>query len=78
MRSADPLSTILERTIDDILKAQEKNTKMDQVTYQRPHYVSDVGLVYLKGIAKSSDISVIRYTCKLPVITNNYNYVSTL
>ena len=74
LRSTDPLSTILERTIDDVVKAQEKNTKKDQVTYQRPHYVSDVGLVYLKGIAKSSDISVIYYTCKLPVITN---YVST-
>ena len=36
---------IIKHTIDDVVKAQEKSTEKDQVTYQRPHYKSDVGIV---------------------------------
>ena len=50
LNSTDSLAMILERTRDDVVNAQEKSTEKDQVTYQRPHYRSDLSTVYFKGI----------------------------
>ena len=52
LKKVEPLSTILDRTIDDVkddMKAQTKAEK-DKVTYQLPHYETNAGLIYLKGI----------------------------
>ena len=56
LNSTEPLAMILERTRDDVVNAQKKSTEKDQVTYQRPHYRSDVGMVYFKGIDNYLDV----------------------
>ena len=50
LNSIEPLVMILEHTRDDVVNAQKESIEIDQVTYQRPHYRSDVGIVYFKGI----------------------------
>ena len=50
LKKAEPLSTILDHTIDDVKRAQATSTEKDKVTYQLPHYETNAGLIYLKGI----------------------------
>ena len=56
LNSTEPLVMILEHTRDDVVNAQKESIEIDQVTYQRPHYRSDVGIVYFKGIDNYSDV----------------------
>ena len=56
LNSTEPLAMILDRTRDDVVNAQKESIEKDQVTYQRPHYKSDVGIVYFKGIDNYSDV----------------------
>ena len=61
LKNIEPLSTILDRTIEDVkndMKAQTKPEK-DKVTYQLPHYETNAGLIYLIGINNSLDVSVV-------------------
>ena len=58
LQNAEPLSTILDRTIDDVKDAQATNIEKDKVTYQLPHYETNAGLIYLKGINNSLHMSV--------------------
>ena len=50
LKKVEPLSTILDHTIDDVKRAQATSTKKDKATYQLPHYETNAGLIYLKGI----------------------------
>ena len=47
LKKPELLSTILDRTIEDV---QARNAENDNVTYQLPHYTTNAGVVYLKGI----------------------------
>ena len=55
LKNAELLTTILDRTIDDVKAAQAKSTEKK---YQLPHYETNAGLIYLKGIHNSLHISV--------------------
>ena len=55
LKNKELLSTILDRTIDDVKDALAKSTKKK---YQLPHYETNAGLIYLKGINNSLHISV--------------------
>ena len=58
LKNVEPLSTILDCTIDDVKDAQAISTEKDKVTYQLPHYETNAGSIYLKGINNSLHISV--------------------
>ena len=47
LKILEPLSMILDRTTDDIVQTQVTST---EVAYQQPHYETNAGLIYLKGI----------------------------
>ena len=50
LKTRDLLSAILDRTVEDVKDDQARNAEMDKVTYQLPHYTTNAGEVYLKGI----------------------------
>ena len=58
LKNVESLTTILDCTTDDVKDARAKSTEKDKVTYQLPHYETNAGLIYLKGINNSLHISV--------------------
>ena len=49
LKTRDLLSAILDRTVEDV---KDDQAEKDKVTYQLPHYTTNAGEVYLKGINK--------------------------
>ena len=50
LKTRDLLSAILDRTVEDVRNDQVTSIEKDNITYQLPHYVTNAGEVYLKGI----------------------------
>ena len=50
LKTRDLLSVILDHTVEDVKDDQARNAEKNKVIYQLPHYTTNAGEVYLKGI----------------------------